>query len=361
MALGGYMREWLAYWISHLRLQTFLRRFDLHKQRYGKYPPPSYVLWDCTRQCNLSCIHCGASKESYADELSTDQIINVVDQVAAMGSNFFAATGGEPLLRKDIMTVMAHATGKGLRTGIATNGYLLDEGIASAMKAAGIKSVQISLDGPEDTHNRIRRNPKSYEKAMLALQNCMMVGIPLIAAATVVTVNNIRELAALKRELLQAGIHSWKMIPLMPIGRSEGAEDALNNGQLKDLLHFISQARSEIDIIVGENLPYLGKYDFRARRSVSFCPVGVTALCIGVDGGVRGCPEMPDTPEFKEGSVLGQPLANIWQNGFRQYRERRLRVCDSKCAECRLWNKCRGGCWVMRLNASHCLKDWELA
>ena len=69
---------------------------------------------------------------------------------------FFGATGGEPLLRKDLIEVLEYATKKGIRTGFATNGFFLDEKVARKIKDAGISSIQVSLDGTEEIHNKIR-------------------------------------------------------------------------------------------------------------------------------------------------------------------------------------------------------------
>ncbi len=348
----------LEYTYSSLRLATYLKSFAQHYRKHNYYYPPSYVLWDCTRRCNLACRHCGASKESYADELSESEVKALVDQIAKMGCRFFAATGGEPLLREDMVRIMAYASEQGMGTGIATNGYLLDEKKAAELKQSGIKSIQISLDGTEEIHNFIRRNEQSYQNAIAAIRHCHNVGIYMVTTATVISKYNYDNIPILADRLAEVGVKHWKVMFAMPIGRAETDDCAISKTQMKQMLDFIKVNRKRFHIIVGENLPWLGKADSKIRQECTFCPVGITTCCIGVNGNIRGCPEMPDTDEFLEGNIRDQNLWEIWQKGFRKYRSAELRQTDTKCKSCSAWSKCRGGCWVMRLNGTHCIKDY---
>lgn len=349
----------LEYTYSRLRLVNFLKMFEQHFCKHGYYLPPSYVLWDSTRRCNLSCRHCGASKESYANELNESEIRALIDHLAQIGARFFAATGGEPLLREDIVRIMAYATEKGMGTGIATNGYLLDETKALELKQAGVKSIQISVDGTEAVHNFIRCNPQSYQRAMSAIRHCQNVGIRMVTVSTVISKYNLDNISNLAEILTEANVRHWKIIFAMPIGRAETDACSINKIQMKQMLEFIAQNRKRFHIIVGENLPWLGKDDSKARQECTFCPVGITSCCIGVDGNIRGCPEMPDTEAFVEGNIRIKSLWEIWQKGFRKYRSAELRKTDKDCQSCSAWSKCRGGCWVMRLNGTHCIKEYR--
>ncbi|MBM4402775.1 MAG: radical SAM protein [Candidatus Cloacimonetes bacterium] len=290
--------------------------------------------------------------------MGTDKVVSLISELAVLGVRTFAVTGGEPLLREDLALVLHHARSVGINTGIATNGFLLDGSMALALAQAGVSSVQISIDGDRDPHNRIRHNELSYDRAVSAARNCREAGIALITVATVVTKSNIETLPTLLNTLLSEGIRYWKLIPLMPIGRADKSELQIEPATLIAFLEFVRQARRRIRIQIGENLPYLGKYDSQTRNLVTYCPVGITACCLGVDGKIRGCPEMPDSAEFYEGSVLETNFDTIWQRGFVRYREDHLRHQDHDCAKCSWWNRCRGGCWVMRTGEWHCIKNW---
>ena len=348
----------LHYEFTKLRTDYYLGGVGDRYKAGKAVPPPSYVIWDCTRRCNLNCFHCGAVKEKYTRELTTEQIKNILAQLADLKTDMFAVTGGEPLLRKDLSEVLSHAHQLGLKTGIATNGFLVDRAAAGWMKEAQVQSVQVSLDGPEGTHNRIRGNSQSFGRAVQAIELLTRFKIPLVSVATTVTTENIHEIDDLRRLLLRLGIRLWRLAVVMPIGRAQIKNTFPGGEQLAWLLKYVREHDTrELHLYLGENLTYLGDWERRIRNAPAICPIGFTACCIGVDGSVRGCPEQPDTVENREGSLLEVPFRDIWQKGFRRYRVREILSTDEKCAECASKNECYGGCWVMRGEGQHCIHD----
>ncbi len=347
----------LAYAFDKLRTDFYLSGISKRFASGGPVPPPAYVLWDCTRRCNLHCVHCGASKENYPVELTAKQIESAIDELAGMNVGMFAVTGGEPLLRKDLLEVLAYAGLRGLKNGIATNGFLLDEAMADRIRDARVYSVQISLDGMEQTHNRIRGNPHSFEKAVRAVELLIARRVPVLSAATTVTSRNIAELGPLREFLSQLGVAMWRLAVVMPIGRAQAANLSLDSGQMESLFAFVRDHRHKRPkIYLGENLTFLGEWEQQLRNSPVICPVGFLACCIGVDGHVRGCPEQPDTAANREGSILEKPFHEIWRNGFGRYRRREILTGDRDCSECGWKNDCFGGCWVMRTQNRHCIR-----
>ncbi len=346
----------IGYDFAKFRSDLFYDDFNSKLKTTGRAYPPYYVLWDCTRKCNLHCVHCGAAKEKYAKELATNEVKRVVDELAAMGVRFFAATGGEPLLRSDLLDVLAYAAQKGLATGFATNGFFLGEAKAREIKEAGVSSIQVSLDGPPEVHNKIRGNPDSFKNAVRALKLLIAEEIPIVTAATTVTKANYGHLGELRETLCAAGVRNWRICLLMPIGRAAVADDLqLDSRQLFGLLEFVEKSkRGRMKITLGENTPFLGRFEKRIRSEPNVCPVGFTACCLGVDGNVRGCPEMPDRTENREGNALEQSFADIWNNGFKKYRQRAA-VKYGECSRCDSKNYCYGGCWVMREANAQCI------
>ena len=349
----------LRYEYAKLRTNFYLRGIQ---DRYisGKLiPPPSYVIWDCTRRCNLNCLHCGAVKEEYDRELSTEQIKSFVDQLAILRVGMLAVTGGEPLLRRDLAEVLSHAHHRGLKTGIATNGFLIDQGASEWIQAARVHSVQVSLDGLKTTHNRIRGNEQSFDRAVQAIALLKRVKVPLVTVATTVTRSNLDQIDELRQLLLRLGVRFWRLAVVMPIGRSNESNLCPDRDQLTWLLEYVKQHnKRELHIYFGENLTFLGDYyERKIRNGPVICPIGFTACCIGVDGHVRGCPEQPDTHENREGSLLDKTFQEIWQKGFGRYRKRMILDTDQKCSTCRSSDECFGGCWVMRSEDQHCIYD----
>jgi radical SAM protein with 4Fe4S-binding SPASM domain len=348
----------IKYKLAKFRNNIFFSDFNSTISKLNKVYPPHYVLWDCTRRCNLNCIHCGASKEKYDKELTTEQIKSVIKELADFKVRFFAVTGGEPLTRQDLFEVLSYASSLGIKTGIATNGFLIDEKISKKIKESKISSVQISLDGMEETHNAIRRNPLSFQKAVNSIILLKELKIPIVSVATTITPMNIKELDKLKKLLKSLNIDFWRIGVIMPIGRAESNELLLNSSQLKSLFEWVQKNNSrKLNIKIGENLPFLAEYEKKIRDAPLICPIGFTACCIGTSGFVRGCPEQPDIPKFREGSILEKSFLNIWKNGFRRYRNREIIKTDSRCSKCKNKNDCFGGCWVMREGNSHCIYD----
>ena len=323
----------------------------------GKPFPPQTVSWDCSRRCNLNCIHCGATKEKYPKELSTQQIKKVIDQLSEEKVKFFGITGGEPLLRKDLIEILEYAFRKGIKTGISTNGYFIDKNISKKISNAGTYSIQISLDGNQKIHNYIRGNNQSFQKVIDAIKNLKKEKIKIISVATVVTPINLDYLEEIKEILLNLKVKYWRIIPIMPIGKGENEKLKLNKTQLKQVLDFVKSNKNKLKIQIGENLPFLKNYEEKIRNSPLKCPVGFNTCCIGVDGHVRGCPEMPDTEKFREGNILESSFSEIWKKGFKKYRERIILKEDKRCSACKDKDKCFGGCWVMREGKNNCVHD----
>lgn len=345
----------LRYSFASFKNKVFFDDFNSALKKQGRAFPPVYVLWDCSRNCNLHCVHCGATKEKYSKEISSEEIKKVIDELSALKVRFFAVTGGEPLLRKDLLEILFYAHEKGIKTGIASNGYLIDRKTAEQIKLAGVSSIQISLDGAMHSHNRIRGNNESFQRAVNSIKFLKEAGIPVVSVATTVTPANLNELPELMDILTDLNVRLWRLCVVMPIGRAEDLDFSLSSAQLKQFFCFVKSNKSKIEIKIGENLPFLADFEKQLRKKPLLCPVGFTACCIGVDGNVRGCPEQPDTEENREGSVLKKSFAEIWKNGFKKYRSREILFKDKKCAECKKKLDCFGGCWVMRRNNQHCI------
>lgn len=346
----------LKYDFNKLRDSVFYGEFK-NQLKKGKVLPPFMVAWDCSRKCNLHCVHCGAVKERYDKELTTEQIKKLIDKLAVMKVRFFGATGGEPLLRNDLIEVLGYAVKKGIRTGFATNGFFIDKKIAKKIKEAGISSMQISLDGTKEIHNKIRGNNLSFRKAVEAIKNLQDENIKIVSVATTVTPMNFENLKELKKVLLSLKVKRWRICVIMPIGRASKSNLILKPNQIKELLEFVSSNRDNIKIQIGENLTFLAEFEKRIRKAPLVCPVGFTACCIGVNGNVRGCPEMPDVEKFREGSILEKPFIEIWKNGFKKYRNREILKSDKRCSNCKNKENCYGGCWVMREGNIQCVHD----
>jgi radical SAM protein with 4Fe4S-binding SPASM domain len=154
--------------------------------RYGQGAgaPPSaaerrpIVVWNCTRTCNLRCVHCYSDSYAlkYPDELTTEQARATIADLAAYGIPALLFSGGEPLTRPDVFELMEYATGKGLRVTLSTNGTLIDATVAARLKNIGLTYVGISLDGIGATNDLFRGKTGAFDAAVRGLRHCRAAG-----------------------------------------------------------------------------------------------------------------------------------------------------------------------------------------
>lgn len=137
------------------------------------------VVWNTTRACNLSCRHCYAdaclSKES--GELTTEEAMSFIDDLAEFKVPVLLLSGGEPLMRPDIIEIIAYAAAKGLRPVLSTNGTLITVNKARKLLEAGVKYAGISIDGLGARHDYFRGMTGSFERAVKGIRNCQSVGL----------------------------------------------------------------------------------------------------------------------------------------------------------------------------------------
>src|SRR3990172_3204182 len=123
------------------------------------------VVWNVTRRCNLHCVHCYASAtdKPYEGELTTEEALGVIDNLADFGVPVVLFSGGEPLTRPDLFTLSRYARDRGLRAVLSTNGTLITEDVAREAKEQGFSYVGVSLDGLPAIHDRFRGKRGAFE------------------------------------------------------------------------------------------------------------------------------------------------------------------------------------------------------
>src|SRR5579875_2355196 len=144
---------------------------------------PVLVFWETTRACQLSCVHCRASAitEPLPGELSTDEGLKLFDQVAAFGKPYptIIFTGGDPLMRKDLLERLSHAARQGISFAVSpamTN--LVSTNKLVEVKSLGASSISISLDGASsETHDSIRGRAGTFDKTVEIIQNSLRIGL----------------------------------------------------------------------------------------------------------------------------------------------------------------------------------------
>ena len=137
------------------------------------------VVWNVTRRCNLKCVHCyaHATGEAAQDELSTEEGKVLLDDLAQFGCPVVLFSGGEPLVRQDLVELADYAVKLGMRAVISTNGTLITRSVAQALKDVGLSYVGISLDGMKEVNDKFRGVKGSFDRAMAGIKHCQEAGI----------------------------------------------------------------------------------------------------------------------------------------------------------------------------------------
>ena len=141
--------------------------------------PPAVVVWNTTRQCNLRCRHCYAAAAATAapDELTTAEGRALIEDLARSGVASLVLSGGEPLLRRDLVGLARHAAAAGLHVALSTGGTLLDAPTARALAAAGVEYVGVSIDGIGRRHDRVRGVAGGFDGALAGLRHARDAGL----------------------------------------------------------------------------------------------------------------------------------------------------------------------------------------
>ncbi len=190
--------------------------------------PIRVLAWEVTRRCPMACQHCrGASRDyTYADELSTDEAFAVLESLHRADCHpLIIFTGGEPMYRDDLETIVAHAHGLGFPCVLAPCGRFATVDRLQRLKTAGIRALSISVDGPTaETHDAFRGIPGAFAFATAAMAAAKTVGLSFQVNHTVTketqgTLRQMRDFA------LQQGASRIDYFFLVPVGRGKGIAD----------------------------------------------------------------------------------------------------------------------------------------
>ena len=161
----------LRYGADSKRLPSHLLQFSADKK--------PVVVWNCTRRCNLRCVHCYSKSEdkSYGGELTTDEGLAMIEDLGRFGVPVVLFSGGEPILRSDLLALLGRTVALKMRAVISTNGTLIDPPLAERLRTVGLSYVGVSLDGMRDANDRFRGVAGAFDRALAGIRHCMKAGI----------------------------------------------------------------------------------------------------------------------------------------------------------------------------------------
>lgn len=342
---------------------------------------PYVVSWNLTYRCNLACEHCYldaggtplVGTENFADrsELGTEECFKVIDEIAAFAPECVTIlTGGEPLLRRDILQIVKRAAERGLWVVVGTNGVRITENVAQRLAEAGARGLSLSLDALDpDRHDGFRKVRGAWQNTVEGAGILNRMGLPFIVQTTAGS-HNLGELEAIAdftHDRLAAKV--WNLYFLVPTGRGQFVSD-MTPAQYDEVLASLYRIQRKYDrqMLVNakcaphyiktvlENLgegtaapptdgesasvPWLGSSPIRTYSGgAGGCPAGTHYMGIRPNGDVTPCPYLP----VFAGSLRHSSLSDLWTSSklFSDIRHRSS--LGGRCGDCEMNAHC-GGC-----------------
>lgn len=298
---------------------------------------PLSVQLDLTYRCNERCVHCYLDHDDHG-EMTTAEIKDLLNQMAAAGVFFLTLSGGEILMRRDFFEILEHAAAKGFCVKLKTNAVLIREREAKRIRKLGVESVQISIYSHRaEVHDAITKMPGSLERSIKAIRFLRQQGLPVVIANVIMgaTFNDYPGVRAMARELGVECTMDPTITPMM-----DGDRGVLNLNMAPDQLRQVFHDE-ELVGNVGEFCTPAVAADEDVLDSTP-CSAGHTACYVSPYGDVYPCVQFP----LPTGNVRTTRFIDIWQhspqmNEVRDIRLRDLPMCSS-CTHVTSCTRCPG-------------------
>jgi radical SAM protein with 4Fe4S-binding SPASM domain len=348
--------------------------------RYGAADGPAraaerrpVVVWNCTRRCNLACRHCYSDSDARRHpEMTGDEAVAMLRDIAAFGSPALLVSGGEPLLRRDVFEMIAEARTLGLAVTLSTNGTMVTPAVARRLADLGVRYAGISLDGIGAVHDAFRGRRGAFERSLAGIRALRAEGVRAgvrvtLSPAAIAALPDL--LALIERE----GVGRACFYHLVPAGRGT-AEAPGRTAAVRAAVEAIFDRAErwvdedrDVEVLTVDNyadgpalwLRLAGRDPDRAEavgRALAWNGGGRNAAGVGLaavdwEGWVR-----PDQfwPGAALGNVRARPLSRIWTEPPPplQALRRRAERLSGRCRTCRFLPMCGGGLASRALSAT---------
>ncbi|WP_294153767.1 putative heme d1 biosynthesis radical SAM protein NirJ2 [uncultured Selenomonas sp.] len=302
------------------------------------------VSWNVTNACNMYCAHCYRDAGCKAeDEISTADAKKLLTEIKRAGFQIMIFSGGEPLMRPDILELVKFADSLGLFPVFGTNGTLITPQMARDLKAAGARAMGISLDSLDAAkHDKFRSFPGGWQGAVDGMKNCKAAGLPFQIHTTVMDWN-APELEDMIDFAVEIGARAHHFFFLVPTGRAATIEEeSLRAEQYEDVLTRIMKKQQTVPI---ELKPTCAPQFLRIAAELGMksrfhrgCLAGLSYCIISPKGKVQPCAYLKEYL----GDVRETPFDEIWRNNPVLQKLRTMKY-DGGCGACKYQRVC-GGC-----------------
>jgi len=308
---------------------------------------PLFVWWDITYQCNLRCKHCYSNSGLPANnELATDEVRKIIDQLVEMKVFYIYFLGGEPFIRKDFLEIADHCRELGMSVMVNTNGWFIDYDLARKIKKVGIHHIRVSIDGATAaTHDRIRGVKGSFQKALSAIEALKKVEVPVIGISPTVMKENFSEAPLIIDLAFKHGVSEIQLVQLCSTGRGKQVK-SISIEQLKHLRRTVAKKKEE----------YFNRLEVGATPGILEECLSCTLKqgnrptmigCLAGRGALNISPEGLTMPCLLDRKVIG----NLRQISFKEIWEKapeilKRRIVKGVCLTCEYQDICSRECPV---------------
>lgn len=274
--------------ITEIPYQEFSSSF--HKKAVSARIPLNGTL-ELTHRCNLNCIHCYCnlpldSSESRQHELSTQEVLEIIDQTVDQGCLWLLLTGGECFVRKDFFDIWRYAKKKGLLLTLFTNGTLISPAIADLFNEFPPFSVEVTLYGASlETYEKVTRSPGSYDKCLRGIALLLERNIP-VKLKTMVLKQNIHELEAMKQYAREREV-DFRFDPLINARLDSDTTPCQHRIDPKDVVRLNMEDDKRLRAWKEFCEKYLGKS--KEYKELFTCGAGITSFAINPYGKLQAC------------------------------------------------------------------------
>lgn len=219
---------------------------------------PLWGTFALTENCNAQCEYCQYWRKKHP-ELSTDSVLKIINKLKGLGVLSLVFSGGECLLRNDLVEIVSYSNRKGLMTSLVTNGIINDGNLFTNLMMAGLQTLVFSLDGSEaNIHEKFRKGCK-FNNTIEAIQNAVEIRNrnkfkTKIATNTVINKTNIPDLKNIYRLRSSLGADNNYFQPVWPLGGEKTCSERFGIDQLA--MHQLKSITNELKQIPQGNLDH---------------------------------------------------------------------------------------------------------
>ncbi len=303
---------------------------------------PYHMVWIATDACSLRCMHCSSNSAiAKADQLTTDEVLDMLHQLSLSGVIDLSISGGEPLLRRDLIRIIEHAKRLGMSVGVGSSGIKLSKEKLEQLNNSGLNRLQISLDGLENSHDKLRCFPGLFERAVKTINNALKAGLRVHVCCTINSLN-VEQLEEFTEYIVDLGVHRLNFSRYIPTGRGTDELD-LTKIKWHKTITLCQQLQKKFSqkINIVTHLAQQILVDERLDTMDGFvgCQAGRAQGCITANGTVLPCVLLP----LEIGNIKKKNFNDIWSESsiIRSFQARDQ--LEGNCGRCPHISRC-GGC-----------------